>query len=229
MSSEIFKTPPRFALNSIWRKRVAPRTFELRRIEAVDDHKVVTSSHTGIERTFHNYEFNEIFAPLVADGSSIILAGSGHRPEHIALGAQTLSEVRTKIFDFYVDLFTWLRPREVISGLARGFDLWLAWAALESDTRLIGACPYPQQVQGWPEEEAGEWEAIQRFCAEVHTVSPSYWAREGDNALYARNRWMIDRCTHLTSFWQGTRGGTAWTNDYAIARGKPRLVINALG
>lgn len=216
-----------FKIGSIWRKRVAPATFELRRIEETNGRKIVTSSHVGL-KDFYDYEFVDLFAPLVDDASSISFAGSGHRPEHIVTGKRSVEEIRGKIYDFYVDLFNWLRPREVISGLARGFDLWLAWAAIEANTPLIGAVPHPDQCRGWPEDDVKEWETITKHHAEVHVVSPTYWQRDGDNALYARNRWMVDRCTHLTSFWQGTRGGTAWTNDYAIKCDKPRLVINSI-
>lgn len=217
-----------FGIHSIWRKRVAPLVFELRRVEGIQGHRVITSSHINGDREFYDYEFADLYSPLWIDESEIILAGSGHRPEHIATGRHTLEEVRGKIFDFYVDLLKWLRCREVISGLARGFDLWLAWAALETDTRLVGAIPHPEQTRGWPIESQDEWISVVESCAEVHTISPTYWAKEGDNALYARNRWMVDRCTHLTSFWQGTRGGTAWTNDYAVASEKPRLMISGI-
>lgn len=217
-----------YGINSIWRKRLAPSHFELRRVEGIHDHKVITSSHINGDREFYDYEFVDLFAPLVQDETAISFAGSGHRPEDIALGKRSLSDVRGQIFDFYVNLFKWLRCREAVSGLARGFDLWFAWAAIETDTKLIGACPFPQQARDWSEDDRAEWKAIVDFHAEVHVVSPTFWEKNGDNALYARNRWMVDRGTHLTSFWQGTRGGTAWTNDYAIKVGKPRLVINTL-
>jgi uncharacterized phage-like protein YoqJ len=219
-----------FGVDSIWRKRVAPAHFELRRVLSIADHKVHTSSHINGDKTFFDYEFCDLYAPLGAEPSAISLAGSGHRPEDIARGARTLEEVRSQIYAFYVDLLRWLRPREVISGLARGFDLWLAWAAIETDTKLIGAAPYPSQANGpdWNAEEVAEWRALTAACAEMHMVSLRYWEKDGDNALHARNRWMVDRGTHLTSFWQGTRGGTANANDYAVKTGKPRLVINTL-
>lgn len=223
-----------FGVGSIWQKRVAPAAFELRKILAVEKGRVHAESHVkDVKEFFYDYEFVDLFAPLTNDAGSLILAGSGHRPEDIATGFQApwvgIPEVRAKLFSFYKDLLSWLRPKEIISGLARGFDLWFAWAAVESEIPLIGAAPYRSQASGWDDSDAKEWEALTRFhCKELHFVSPSYWEKEGDNALYARNRWMVDRCTHLTTFFQGTRGGTAWTNDYAIKIGKPRLVINTL-
>ena len=217
-----------FGVGSIWRKRVAPAHFELRRVLMIAEHRVYTSSHINVDKIFFDYEFCDLYAPLGVDPSQISLAGSGHRPEHIARGKLTIEEVREKIFGFYVDLLRWLRPKEVISGLARGFDLWLAWAAIESDTPLIGACPFPQQARQWSEDDQLEWKAVMDAATEVHTVSPTFWEKDGDNALHARNRWMVDRGTHLTSFWQGTRGGTAHANDYAVLVGRPRLVINTL-
>lgn len=216
-----------FKIGSVWRKRVAPATFELRRIEEISGRRIITSSHVG-PRDFYDYEFVDLFAPLVSDASSISFAGSGHRPEHIVTGKRSVEEIRDKIFDFYVDLLRWLQPKEVISGLARGFDLWLAWAALETEVKLIGAAPYRDHHSAWEQQDQGEFNSIWLLCDEQHVVSPTYWQRDGDNALYARNRWMVDRCTHLTSFWQGTRGGTAWTNDYAIKCDKPRLVISSI-
>jgi uncharacterized phage-like protein YoqJ len=217
----------RFGVGSIWRKRVAPAHFELRRVLSIADHRVYTSSHIHGDKTFFDYEFCDLYAPLGMAPSQISLAGSGHRPEHIARGKMTIEEVRRKIFDFYFDLLTWLKPKEIISGLARGFDLWLAWAAIESDTKLIGARPHPNHTRGWERQDEGEFNSLWLLCEQV-TVSSSYWEKDGDNALYARNRWMVDRGTHLTSFWQGTRGGTAHANDYAVLVGRSRLVINTL-
>jgi hypothetical protein len=217
-----------FGVGSIWRKRVAPAAFELRRIESINSGKVISSSHRDDGRTHYDYEFADLFAPLAHDSSSISLAGSGHRPEHIARGNRTLEEVRYQIFGFYVDLLRWLRPKEIIMGMARGFDMWFGWAGVETETKLVAAIPYPLQPKGWSEDEFQEWTDLRR-CASVELmISDRYWEKEGDNALYARNRWMIDRGTHLTSFWQGTRGGTAYTNDYAVSVGKTRLVINTL-
>lgn len=217
-----------FGIGSIWRKRVAPAHFELRKVLAIENHRVATSSHINGDKSFFDYEFCEFYAPLTNDPGSISLAGSGHRPEHIARGKLTIEEVREKIFGFYVDLLRWLGPREVISGLARGFDMWLAWAAIGADVPLVGACPYPTQARQWDEDDQQEWKAIVDAASEIHMVSPTFWEKNSDNALYARNRWMVDRGTHLTSFWQGTRGGTAHANDYTVLVGKPRLVINTL-
>jgi len=218
-----------FGAGSVWRKRVAPAAFELRRIKGIYDRRVYTTTHLHEDvDSFYDYEFEDLYAPLVADGHSISIAGSGHRPEHIVTGKYTVEEIRSKIFTFYVDLLRWLHPKEVISGLARGFDLWLAWAAIETDTKLIGAIPHPEQAYGWSEDDQKEWTTVRDACAETHVISPTYWQRDGDNAMFTRDRWMVDRCTHLTSFWQGTRGGTAYTNDYAIKCGKPRLVIASI-
>lgn len=217
-----------FGVGSIWRKRVAPHAFELRRVEALEGDRVRASTHaTGTKDSFYTYEFEDLYAPLALN-NAISIAGSGHRPEHIATGRYSLEQVREKIYTFYVDLFNWLKPREVISGLARGFDLWLAWAAIEANAPLVGAMPHPDQARGWLEDDQREWEAIVKQYAEVHVISDRYWQKEGDNAMYARNRWMIDRGDVLTSFWQGTKGGTAHANDYAVLIGKTRLVINAI-
>ena len=217
-----------FGVGSIWRKRVAPAHFELRRITAIEQYRIHTESHINGPREFYDYEFVDLYAPLTNDPGSLVLAGSGHRPEHIARGNRTLEEVRDQIFGFYVDLLRWLRPREIVTGLARGFDMWFGWAGVQAGVPVVGAKPYPEQVRGWAQEDAEEWSALADACAEVYTVSSHFWEKEGDNALHARNRWMIDRATHLTSFWQGTRGGTAHANDYAVLAGKPRLVINTL-
>lgn len=217
-----------FGVGSIWRKRVAPAAFELRRVESIGSGKVISSSHRDTGRTHYDYEFVDLFVPLVSDPSSISLAGSGHRPEHIARGNRTLEEIREQIFAFYVDLLRWLQPKEIITGLARGFDMWFGWAAVEAEVPLIGAIPYPEQSRGWSPEDEQEWSDLGSACSDVYVVSQQYWETESDNALHARNRWMIDRGTHLTSFWQGTRGGTAHANDYAVLVGKPRLVINTL-
>lgn len=218
----------KYGVGSIWQKRGAPAHFELRRIVAIEQYRIHTESHINGDREFYDYEFLDLYAPLGLEPSQIVLAGSGHRPEHINRGNRTLDEVRSQIYRFYVDLLKWLKPRWVISGLARGFDMWLGWAAIEADVKLVGAVPHSGQTHGWSAEDQLEWRGLLDACAETHVLSPAYWEKDGDNALYARNRWMVDRCTHLTSFWQGTRGGTAHANDYAVLTKKSRLMINTL-
>lgn len=215
-------------IGSIWRKRLAGPFFELRRIERIDGAVIRASTHGDADlRTFWASEFLDLYEQI-SSSPHIKIAGTGHRPEHIVTKRHTIEEVRSKIFAFYKDLFTWLKPVEVISGFARGFDLWLAWAAIEADVKLIAAIPHSEQARGWPEDEVDAWKLARDCASEVHVISPTYWQRDGDNAMYARNRWMVDRGDVLTSFWQGTRGGTAYTNEYAMKCGKTRLVISSL-
>lgn len=100
---------------------------------------------------------------------------------------------------------------EIITGMARGWDLAIARAAFDHGVPYIGAIPFPQQPDKWTKADQEDWAvAVQRASRiEVAGNLPL-------NGFYhRRNIWIVDECDELWSFWNGSPGGTAHCTLYA--------------
>lgn len=114
-----------------------------------------------------------------------------------------------------------------ITGMARGTDLVAAEIVLrlrERDDRLklICALPHPGFGQHW----GGGWsERSQRVLARVdltRTICPSF----SYAAYQARNEWMVRHSGLVIAVFNGERGGTKNTLDFAQKSGVPCVVID---
>jgi uncharacterized phage-like protein YoqJ len=142
---------------------------------------------------------------------SIILAGTGHRPED----CESEMTVRSKISEALKDLC----PQTVITGLAAGFDLWLGREALDLGIEVIAARPWKTHGPRIADRElysrvlAGASRVVDVVDAESY---PGPWV------YHKRNEWMVDNATHLLAYWSGkTHGGTYNCVKYAMKQQIP--------
>lgn len=105
-----------------------------------------------------------------------------------------------------------------ISGMALGIDQWAAESVLlakqlrhDAGIQLWCAIPYARQAAAWTAQEQERYHAILAEADRVDFLSQRYY----DGCLLARNRYMIDRATHLIAVYDGQKGGTKYTVDYA--------------
>lgn len=149
----------------------------------------------------------------------MIYAATGHRPDKLG-GYDSLVDARL------LDLaLAFLREQEdgvpamVISGMAQGWDMAWAEAAIELKLPLVCAVPFHGQASRWPVAAQQRWARILVNAADVVVVS------EGDYAAWkmqVRNRWMVNRCDVLIALWNGAAGGgTANCVEYAQQQRKP--------
>ena len=139
-----------------------------------------------------------------------IFAGTGHRPNKLA-GC-----------DPYRDAYRYLinnRPDKIITGMAWGFDLAWGAAALELNIPIIAAVPFSDQPNKF---DAGSQRIYDRILrrAQVTVISDEYYP----GVFQHRNIWMVDRCSHLIGYWNGTNGGTNNCIKYAKRKNVP--IIN---
>lgn len=146
-----------------------------------------------------------------------ILAGTGHRPDKIAYQEpQIRIEIRA-ILDFY-------KPVHVISGMALGFDTWLADEAINMKIPLWAAVPFPLQDSRWLHHDR---QIYRRLLAQATNVYIVHNARPVDGKqaaawMHDRNAYMVDACDGLIACYNGdASGGTAHCYRYAKIRHKP--------
>lgn len=109
-------------------------------------------------------------------------------------------------------------PEYLISGMALGWDMAIAEAALALDIPLWCAIPFWAQPSKWPNTQFARWFAIRKRAARVDYIAPSYSLA----AFQSRNEFMVDRCDLLLALWNGKPGGTGNCVQYA-KRTKPNL------
>lgn len=148
---------------------------------------------------------------------------TGHRPDKLKITEEELTrrleaEIRRAIIGGFTTFIT---------GMAMGTDLVAAEIVLrlrEQDQRLklICALPYPGFGLHW----GGRWtERFRKVLAQADlkkTICPNF-----SYASYqARNEWMCRHSGLVIAVFNGERGGTKNTLDYAQKIGIPYIIIN---
>ena len=114
-----------------------------------------------------------------------------------------------------------------ISGIAMGFDTWVAEDVLTLKKEMPGvtlecAVPFPKQAEKWPREDRIRRSRIIEKSDSVVITSNEY----NSSAYFKRNRYMVDNSEVVVCCYDGKSGGTAYTVDYAKKKAKTVIQIN---
>lgn len=106
------------------------------------------------------------------------------------------------------------------AGGALGFDTIAAFAVLKlkerySDVRLILVLPCLSQTRGWSNEDVKIYEDIKKQADKVVYTSEEYTR----GCMHKRNRHLVDNSSACISYLTESKGGTAYTVDYAKKHG----------
>lgn len=155
---------------------------------------------------------------LLINGPGHTIGATGHRPGSIP-GFQPGDE---KILRYFAKSIMKNLPDDcqVISGMALGWDTYIAQAALDSGLDLICAIPFPLQPSRWPARDIANWRDIIKHAARVEYVSNSY----SPEAFQKRNKWIVDRSAKIYALWNGQPGGTGNCMAYVKSQGKPPVI-----
>ncbi|NMO15139.1 DUF1273 family protein [Pyxidicoccus fallax] len=109
------------------------------------------------------------------------------------------------------------QPGEVICGMAPGWDLAMAEAALDERVPLVAALAWPDQGHNWPEDARRHLRALLERAATVHVAFP----KRTPDMWTLRDRWVLERGDHVVALWSGEDGGTARAVAHARELGRP--------
>lgn len=153
----------------------------------------------------------------------MILAGTGHRRfpgfEHRTLAIHARRQLKQE------------KPDKVISGMAIGWDMILASAAIDLGIPLIVAIPFKGQEQKWPREWQEEYWYVLKQAERVKLVCDGEYEPW---KFQRRNEWMVDKCQMLLAAWSGQcKGGTYNCIKYAMKEDVkikfvPELLVGSL-
>ncbi|MDR0222363.1 MAG: SLOG family protein [Oscillospiraceae bacterium] len=113
-------------------------------------------------------------------------------------------------------------------GMAVGADLMFAEIALElkrehPSVKFIAVIPCLEHDSGWNETDRARCREISEKADEAVIVSNS---RYFDGCMAKRNRYLADTCDELLAVYDGQRGGTMQTINYAGKRKIKITVVN---
>ena len=128
------------------------------------------------------------------------------------------SEIRSAVADGF---------QTFISGMARGVDIWAAENVLRlreegAPIHLIAASPYRGFESSWSLEWQRRYTAVMAAADLVRFISPGY----DRGCFQRRNEWMVDRSARVIAVFNGEKGGTKNTVDYADRCGVPVVFIS---
>lgn len=133
---------------------------------------------------------------------------TGHRPEKLNISE---AEVKKLLFNAVEDAIE-QGYTTFITGLAKGFDTWAGETVCELSkshpaVKLVCALPYPDFAKNAPH--------LVEKAALVHTVSEKYSVF----SYQKRNKWMVDNSSLVIALFNGSKGGTENTLNYAKEKG----------
>jgi hypothetical protein len=134
-----------------------------------------------------------------------IVGATGHRPKHLTgTGAQWARQQSLRCLRHCRDR---LGTTTVVSGLALGWDTWIAEDALLLGLDLWAHMPFPQQPAKWRPHEQVRWRHLVDSATQVTTYGESYHVHH----LHERNAGMIREAGTMLALWNPARttGGTA--------------------
>lgn len=107
------------------------------------------------------------------------------------------------------------------SGMALGVDMWAAELVLElkkefPDITLTAVVPCPEQADKWSLEHRERYQGILERCDKVITTSPHYVK----GCMMKRNKALVDLCDIIIAVFDGSKGGTMNTVNYAKSKKK---------
>lgn len=157
---------------------------------------------------------------------------TGHRPAKLSFGYDEESPVCLRLKVRLLSLIDEMRMKGVtsfLSGMAQGIDILAAEAVMnirrtyqQDKIRLIAVVPYEGQADRWCEGYRERCFNVLAASDDVITLQRGYT----DNCMLDRDRYMVDASGYLIAVFNGSKGGTKYTVDYAMKRGLDVTMIN---
>ena len=137
---------------------------------------------------------------------------TGHRPEKLHMTEDEVCsrlerEIRAAVEEGF---------QTFITGMARGVDIWAGEIVLRlrsegAPIHLIAASPYRGFESAWSPEWRRRYAAVMAAADLVRFISPCY----DRGCFQRRNEWMVDHSARVIAVFNGEKGGTKNTIDYA--------------
>ncbi|MBR4079584.1 MAG: DUF1273 family protein [Christensenellaceae bacterium] len=157
---------------------------------------------------------------------------TGHRPPKLSWRYDENNEKCVRLKLILKEQISKLREKGVrlfLTGMADGVDIYAAEAVIELKKehpewkiKLIGIIPYTGQ-EGHPGTKYySRYQNILQNADRFFILSPHYT----QDCLLERNRFMVDQCKYVLAVYNGEKGGTGYTINYAKQKNRDITIID---
>ena len=173
--------------------------------------------HRAVEKTAEKNQAETELEIFLDTFDKDVVAGTGHRPKYLPCGYDSehpfINEVKDHIREVIKDADI------VISGLALGFDTWLAEVAIEMEIPLWVYLPFLGQAANWTINDREKYLDIRGKASRAIYVQDHY----SKDCFHKRDRAMVDDANRVIALWNPDikKGGTYYTVQYAEKNKKP--------
>lgn len=144
-----------------------------------------------------------------------IIAGTGHRPGKLGNDPLLLN----RLTDLAMEYLGSEAPNKVITGMALGWDIALAIAAIKLEIHVMAAIPFKDQNLLWKNKDKILYNNILSKCTDKKIICDGGYSA---SKLMIRNKYMVDNATKIVALYDGiSAGGTANCIKYAVSRNIP--------
>jgi uncharacterized phage-like protein YoqJ len=146
----------------------------------------------------------------------VILGVTGHRPDKLGGYSVAAHTARVQVAK---DALLELKPTNVLTGMALGWDQAVAEACVALHLPFTAVVPFRGQESVWPMFTQKRYHDLMRAAVDVHVVSTGSYAPW---KLMVRNGWIVDRSDAMLACYDGSgKGGTAQCLSLAFRKGIP--------
>lgn len=146
------------------------------------------------------------------------ITGTGHRPKYMPCGYDEYHPWAIKIKKNLQQELEEIQPALVITGMAIGWDTWLAETAINLHIPIHCYIPFLGQGNNWPNIARQRYGSILNRAAEVIYIQEEYTI----DCFFKRDEAMIDNCDMVFALLnpEACSGGTYYTVNYALKHNK---------
>jgi len=156
---------------------------------------------------------------------------TGHRPQNLPWGfnekdercLRVMGEVEREVQKAIERGYT-----TFITGMALGFDIMCAEVVLKlkkhyPNIKLIGALPCRTQDKLWSEKDKLRYRDVLKKLDKIRCIYENYI---GSECMMERNRYMINNSSLVIALFNGSKGGTKRTLEYAKKQGVECIILS---
>lgn len=151
-----------------------------------------------------------------------VLGVSGHRPQRLGGYSDRAFELLVAVA---IEHIVRIRPDQVITGMALGWDQAIAEACIRRHIPFWAAVPFKGQDSQWPAHSQRQYARLLTHAQGFTLLSEDGYSPD---KLLTRNKWIVDRSNQMLVCWDGiedNRGGTFHAVRLTRQQNKP--IVNA--
>ena len=148
---------------------------------------------------------------------------TGHRPDKLRRSEAKVAEdlrqaIRQAVTDGYLTFITGMAPGvDIVAG-----EIVLKLRNAFPSLRLIAAIPYHGFEKRWDDEWKARFTKLLENADEAHYIALHCFK----GVSQVRNMWMVDRSSRVIAVYNGEKGGTKNTINYARRKNVPVVYID---